>query len=390
MTELLSKIFIKNHKDLSNPSVRKNYGTLTSFVGITVNVLLATMKLVIGLLSSSVSIIADSANNFSDAGSSIITLVSFKLSSKPADKDHPFGHARLEYVASMIVSFLILIVGSELFLDSAKTLLGLSEVTQAHISTLTIVILAVSIAFKLWLGIFQTKIGKRINSGVIKASGTDSLADAISTSAVLVSSIIIKVTNWYYLDAIMGIVISILVFIAGINILNETKNAILGEAPIDETVDGIKAIVAQFPEILGTHDLMVHNYGPHHFIASFHAEVDGNEDIYYLHDVIDNVERKINNELNILCTIHMDPVVTDDEEVNELKKFLLETLEEQNLELSIHDFRVVIGETHTNLIFDVVIPFDYPKSEAAVKESISSAVFEKRENCYCVITVDRG
>lgn len=390
MTELLSKLFIKNHTELNNPMVRKKYGTLTSIVGIVTNVILATMKLIIGLLSSSVAIIADSANNFSDAGSSIITLVSFKLSSKPADKDHPFGHARMEYVASMIVSFLILLVGSELFMDSAKTLLGLSEGTQANISPITLIILLVSVLLKLWLGIFQAKIGKKINSGVIKASSTDSLADAISTTAVLISSIVIKLTNWYYLDAIMGIVVSVLVFIAGINILNETKNAILGEAPIDETVESIKNVVSEFPEILGMHDLLVHNYGPHHFIASFHAEVDGNDDIYYLHDVIDNVERKINNELNILCTIHMDPVVTDDDDVNELKGFLIEVLKDEDLNLSIHDFRVVIGETHTNLIFDVVIPFDYPISEAEVKKKICDAVFKRRENCYCVITVDRG
>lgn len=390
MIELLSKIFIKNHTDLTNPAVRKSYGTLTSFVGIAVNIILASMKLIIGLISSSVAIIADAANNFSDAGSSIITLVSFKLSSKPADKDHPFGHARLEYVASMIVSFLILLVGSELFLDSFKTLIGVSEGTKANISVATLIILIASVLLKLWLGLFQMKIGKKINSGVIKASGTDSLADSISTTAVLISSIVIKLTGWYYLDAIMGIVVSILVFVAGINILNETKNAILGEAPIDETVESIKSVVSEFPEILGIHDLLVHNYGPHHFIASFHAEVDGNEDIYYLHDVIDNVERKINTELNILCTIHMDPVVTDDEDVNELKEFLLQTLSDASLNFSIHDFRVVIGETHTNLIFDVVLPFDSPMNEVTVKEKICEAVSEKRANCYCVITVDRG
>lgn len=390
MIELLSKIFIKNHTDLTNPAVRKSYGTLTSFVGIAVNIILASMKLIIGLISSSVAIIADAANNFSDAGSSIITLVSFKLSSKPADKDHPFGHARLEYVASMIVSFLILLVGSELFLDSFKTLMGVSEGTKANISVATLIILIASVLLKLWLGLFQMKIGKKINSGVIKASGTDSLADSISTTAVLISSIVIKLTGWYYLDAIMGIVVSILVFVAGINILNETKNAILGEAPIDETVESIKSVVSEFPEILGIHDLLVHNYGPHHFIASFHAEVDGNEDIYYLHDVIDNVERKINTELNILCTIHMDPVVTDDDDVNELKEFLLQTLSDAGLNFSIHDFRVVIGETHTNLIFDVVLPFDSPMNEVTVKEKICEAVSEKRANCYCVITVDRG
>ena len=377
-------------KNYSNAAVRKRFGTISSVVGIATNIILATMKLLVGLLSSSVAIIADSANNFSDAGSSVITLVSFKLSSKPADKDHPFGHARLEYIASMIVSFLIFLVGAELMLDSAKTLLGLSEGSNADISFITIIILGVSVAMKLALAIFQRKIGNLIGSSVIKASSTDSLADAASTTAVLISSIVIKYTNWYFLDSVMGIVVSILVLIAGINILNETKNALLGEAPIDETVDGIKAVVNEFPEILGVHDLLVHNYGPHHFIASFHAEVDGKDNIYYLHDVIDNVERKIYEELNILCTIHMDPVVTDDEEVNQLRDFLLEAMRNADLELPVHDFRVVIGETHTNLIFDVVMPFDYKMTETELKSKIENAVKDKKNNCYCVITVDRG
>ena len=390
MIDLLSKVFIKNHTDYSNPIVRKSYGTLSSIVGIVTNFLLATMKMIIGILSSSIAIIADSANNFSDAGSSVVTLVSFKLSAKPADKDHPFGHARIEYVASMIVSFIIFLVGAELMIDSIKTITGISPFEPTDVSPITIIILSVSILLKLWLGLFQRSIGKKINSSVIKATSTDSLSDSIATSAVLISSIIIKFTSWYMLDAIMGIIVSVLVIIAGVNILNETKNAILGEAPIEETVNDIKNIVAKYPEVLGMHDLLVHNYGPHHFIASFHAEVDGKADIYYLHDVIDNIENEVNRELNIFCTIHMDPVVTDDEEVNNLKQFLIDTLNEKNLNFSVHDFRVVIGDTHTNLIFDVVIPFEYPRKESEVKAQIASAVLEKRENCYCVITVDRG
>ena len=390
MIDLLSKVFIKDHTDYANPNVRKSYGTLSSIVGIVTNFVLATMKMIIGILSSSIAIIADSANNFSDAGSSVVTLVSFKMSAKPADKDHPFGHARIEYVASMIVSFIILLVGAELMIDSIKTITGIAPFEPTEVSPITIIILSVSILLKLWLGLFQRKIGKKINSSVIKATSTDSLSDSIATSAVLVSSIVIKFTSWYMLDAIMGIIVSVLVIIAGVNILNETKNAILGEAPIEETVNDIKNIVAKYPEVLGMHDLLVHNYGPHHFIASFHAEVDGKADIYYLHDVIDNIENEVNRELNIFCTIHMDPVVTDDEEVNNLKQFLIDTLNEKNLNFSVHDFRVVIGDTHTNLIFDVVIPFEYPQKESEVKAKIASAVLEKRENCYCVITVDRG
>ena len=391
MTKLLTKIFIKDYKQTANPSVRKSYGTLASVVGIIVNIILAIIKLIAGFLSGSVAILADAFNNLSDSGSSVITLLSFKVSSKPADKEHPYGHARFEYIASMIVSFIIMLVGGELFLDSAKTLVGIGEPKATEITTVTIIILSVSIVLKLWLGIFYRKIAKSIDSTVVRAASTDSFSDTISTVAVLISSIVIAIKpEWNILDAIVGIIVSIPIMIAGFKLLNETKDVLLGEGPVDETVNAMQKIIADFPDIIGIHDLMVHNYGPNKFVASFHAEVDGKKDIYYLHDMIDNVERRINEELNISCTIHMDPIVTDDENVTELKKFLIETMKEAGLELSIHDFRTVIGQTHTNMIFDVVLPFDHPLSEDEVKAKISQIVHEKRENCYCVITVDRG
>lgn len=391
MTKLLTKIFIKDYKQTANPSVRKSYGTLASVVGIIVNIILAIIKLIAGFLSGSVAILADAFNNLSDSGSSVITLLSFKVSSKPADKEHPYGHARFEYIASMIVSFIIMLVGGELFLDSAKTLVGIGEPKATEITTVTIIILSVSIVLKLWLGIFYRKIAKSIDSTVVRAASTDSFSDTISTVAVLISSIVIAIKpEWNILDAIVGIIVSIPIMIAGFKLLNETKDVLLGEGPVDETVGAMQKIIADFPDIIGIHDLMVHNYGPNKFVASFHAEVDGKKDIYYLHDMIDNVERRINEELNISCTIHMDPIVTDDENVTELKKFLIETMKEAGLELSIHDFRTVIGQTHTNMIFDVVLPFDHPLSEDEVKAKISQIVHEKRENCYCVITVDRG
>lgn len=390
MTGLLTKLFIKNSDNTSDPTVRKNYGTLSSIVGIIINLILAGIKIFAGIISSSVAIIADAFNNLSDSGTSVITLLSFKLSSKPADKEHPYGHARIEYIASMVVSFIILLVGAELLLDSGKTLIGLGETQQTEISTVTIVILAVSIVLKLWLGLFYRGIGKKIDSKVILAAATDSISDSFSTLAVLASSIVIKLTDWYFIDAIVGIGVSIPIIIAGLKILNETKDILLGEGPVDETVSAIENIVKDYPDIIGMHDLMVHNYGPNRFVASFHAEVDGKKDIYYLHDMIDNVERRINEELVISCTIHMDPIVTDDENVNELKSFLTSTMEECGLKLPIHDFRTVIGNTHTNMIFDVVLPFEHPLSEDEVKKKISEAVHQKRENCYCVITVDRG
>lgn len=390
MTGLLTKLFIKNSDNISDPTVRKNYGTMSSIVGIIINLILAGIKIFAGIISGSVAIIADAFNNLSDSGTSVITLLSFKLSSKPADKEHPYGHARIEYIASMVVSFIILLVGAELLLDSGKTLIGLGEIKQTQISIVTIIILAVSIVLKLWLGLFYRGIGKRIDSKVIIAAATDSISDSFSTLAVLASSIVIKLTDWYFIDAIVGIGVSIPIIIAGLKILNETKDILLGEGPVDDTVNAIENIVKDYPDIIGMHDLMVHNYGPNRLVASFHAEVDGKKDIYYLHDMIDNVERRINEELVISCTIHMDPIVTDDENVNELKSFLTSTMEECGLKLPIHDFRTVIGATHTNMIFDVVLPFDHPLSEDEVKRKISEAVYQKRENCYCVITVDRG
>lgn len=390
MTNLLAKIFIKNSSNTTDPTVRKNYGTLSSIVGITVNFILAAFKMLAGLLSGSVAIIADAFNNLCDSGTSVITLISFKISSKPADKEHPFGHARIEYIASMIVSFIILLVGAELLLDSGKTLLGIGEAKNTDITNVTIIILGVSILLKLWLGLFYRKIAKTIDSTVIAAASADSFSDSFATAAVLASSIVIKITNWVILDAIVGIAVSIPIIIAGLKILNETKDILLGEGPVDETVKDIERIIVEFPDIIGIHDLMVHNYGPNRFIASLHAEVDGKKDIYYLHDMIDNAERSINEELQITCTIHMDPIVTDDENVIELKSFLIETMRENGLDLPIHDFRTVIGQTHTNMIFDVVLPFDHPMTADEVKEKIISAVKAKRANCYCVIVVDRG
>ncbi len=390
MTKLLTRLFIKNYDKPDDPAVRKKYGTLSSSVGIATNFILALIKLIAGLLASSVAIIADALNNLSDAGASVITLISFKLSAKPADKDHPFGHARMEYVASMIVSFLIMLVGFELLSDSFGSLISPDKAAKVEVTLITFVILSVSIVLKLWLGLFYLKIGKTIDSSVIKATATDSITDSISTVAVLASSIVIKLTGWQIFDSIVGLAVSVIIIVAGAKILNETKNLILGEAPVDEVVNNIMKITEEYPDIIGVHDLMVHNYGPHNFIASFHAEVDGKADIYYLHDMIDNAERCVKERLGIACTIHMDPIVTDDETVLELKSFLFETLSEAGLDFSIHDFRTVIGTTHTNLIFDVVLPFESEFTENEIIEKISNLIHAKRADCYCVINVDRS
>lgn len=391
MTELLSKIFIREYKKTDNPHVRQKYGNLSSIVGISVNILLALIKLLLGTVTLSTAVIADALNNLSDAGSSIIMLISFKLSVKPPDRDHPFGHARIEYVASMVVSFLILLVGFETLTDACSALFGFSESKPSNFSLISILILATSILFKLWLSVFYRKIGNKINSSVIKASSVDALTDCISTVAVLISAVIVRYTELQFVDSVTGIIVSCMIMVAGIKILNETKNSLLGEAPLDSKVADIKKIVEVYPEIIGVHDLLLHNYGPNRYFASFHAEVDGTKDIFMLHDMIDNVEKRIYGELGILCTIHLDPIVTDNDTVNELKSFILKIVHNEISEnVDIHDFRAVIGNTHTNLIFDIVIPYENKSSDAAIVKRVSDAVSDLRSDCYCVITVDRG
>lgn len=389
MTNLLIKIFIKNYQNPTDSSVREKYGVFSSIVGIITNLILAAIKLIAGILSFSIAIIADALNNLSDAGSSIISFVSFKIAAKPADKEHPFGHARMEYVSSMIVSFLILIVGFELMGSSVSGLFNKDE-SKLAVTALTYVILSISILMKLWLGMFYRKIAKTIDSTVVSAAAADSFSDCASTAAVLISSIIVAASGWWFVDSIVGLAVSIMIIIAGIKILIETKNSLLGEAPVQEVIDSIKETVDKYPEVLGIHDMLVHNYGPKTYIVSFHAEVDGSSNIYDLHDTIDNIEREINQDLRILCTIHMDPIVTNDETVTELRAFASDTVKEICPEASIHDFRTVIGQTHTNLIFDIVLPFDIKVSPNEIVEAVNKSIREKRDYCYCVITVDRA
>ena len=389
MTDLLIKIFIKNHSSSNETATREKYGVFSSIVGIIINLILAGIKLLAGILSFSIAITADALNNLSDAGSSMISFVSFKIAAKPADKEHPFGHARIEYVSSMIVSFLILLVGFELMTSSVSGLLS-KEASSLEVTTLTYVILTISILLKLWLGLFYRKIAKTISSSVVAAASADSFSDCASTSAVLVSSIIVGLTDWWFIDSVVGLAVSVMIMIAGIKILNETKNSLLGEAPIQEVVDSIKSTVDKYPEVVGIHDMLVHNYGPKTYIVSFHAEVDGSQDIYALHDAIDNIEKEINEDLRILCTIHMDPIVTNDETVNELRTFTINAVKEVCPEASIHDFRTVIGQTHTNLIFDLVLPFEVDEKPETIVENIKKTILAKRDYCFCVITVDRA
>lgn len=384
------KRFYEKHGGIENSHAREKLGSFAGLIGILGNLLLAILKLVVGVLAGSVAIVADALNNLSDAGSAIVTLISFRMAAKPADRDHPFGHARIEYIASMIVSFLILLVGSELFLDSVKKLLSPEKAAVQGIGIFTLVVLGASIVGKLLLSIFYRSVGNEIGSPTLKASAQDSLFDCISTTAVLICSVVVKFTGFVILDAIVGLGVSLLIFVAGIRILNETKNSLLGEAPVDKTVEAITEIVNRYPEALGIHDMMIHNYGPNRFIASLHVEVDGSADMFELHDCIDNIERTIQHELGILCTIHMDPIVTDDETVSALRDFITIAVHHVDERLSIHDFRTVIGQSHTNMIFDLVVPFEVERNTDEICRAIEEEVWLHQPNYYCVITVDRA
>ena len=387
MTDLLPRLFIRDHENTASPKVRAAYGTLSGIVGIVVNLLLFAGKFVAGTLSGSIAISADAFNNLSDAGSSIVSLVSFRIAAKPADRDHPFGHARIEYIASMIVSFLVLLVGFEIVSDSVKKIV--SRESTLVFSVLSIVILSVSILAKLWLALFNYRLGKKIGSDVMRATAVDSLSDTLSTSAVLAATLIFRFTG-LDIDAWVGLAVALFIFWAGIRILRETQNSLLGEAPVKEVTDAIDAIVSGYPAILGIHDLMIHSYGPGHSFASFHAEVDGADDVYESHDVIDEVERRIRDELSIVCTIHMDPINTDDALTTSLREETAELVREIDPGITIHDFRIVPGVTHTNLIFDVAVPFEVKMTVSEIKDAVSRKVRERHENYYAVVTVDRN
>ena len=388
MTDLLSRLFVKDHQNTSSPLVRRAYGTLVSITGILLNLLLFVAKFVVGTLFGSISIVGDAVNNLSDAGSQIISLVTFRISAKPADREHPFGHARIEYVTSMIVAFLVLLIGFELLKESVSKIFNPSLPERSWVAA---IVLALSIFVKLWLGLFNKRIGKRIDSAVMRATAADSLSDALSTGAVLIATLVMLLfpSLNINLDAYMGVIVAVLILIAGLRILNETKNSILGESPSEEIVKTISECVEKNPDALGIHDMVVHNYGPGHIIASLHIEVDGKKDIFHTHDMIDNIERELRSVHGIEATIHMDPIVTDDERISTLREYVDGVVKSIDRALRIHDFRFVEGETHTNLIFDVSVPFEIKQSDSELNAAISSAIQKINPTYFAVITFDR-
>lgn len=384
MTNLLIRLFIKNSEDISNDRVRSRFGVLGGIVGICTNLLLFTGKLIAGLLSNSISIIADAINNLSDASSSVITLFGFKMAGKPADKEHPFGHARFEYLSGLAVSIIILLIGFELGKTSIQKILHPEAVSFSLIS---VGVLIASMLLKLWQGIFYRTIGKRINSTALIASATDSLSDVISTGAVLVSAVIALFFD-LQLDAYMGLAVAVFILYSGVKLVVQTINPILGEAPDHELVQSIEEKILSYQGVLGIHDLMVHSYGPNRFFASVHVEVSAKEDIMLSHDLIDNIEREVGQQLGIQMVVHMDPIVLDDPQVDELRTFVKKVVSDIDGQITMHDFRAVQGPTHTNLIFDIVVPCGSKKNKDELVNEIAVRIKQRDERLFAVITVD--
>lgn len=389
MTALLIKLFIKNSNDTKSAEARNRYCNFGSCVGIVANVLLSAMKIAVGYLTASLSIVADGFNNLSDAGSSIVTLVGFKMANKPADRDHPFGHGRIEYVSAIIISFLILLVGFELLKDSAGALINKTPIPT--FSNAAIIILVISIAVKCWLFFFNKKIGKAINSSAFVATAKDSLNDCIATGGVLISAVVTRfVVLPFNLDAVVAGLVALFILWSGFCSARDTINQIMGLPPEPKLIKDISDTVLSFDEFYGIHDLMVHNYGPERQFASVHVEVPVGIDIVACHEKIDLCEKLIQEKFGVNLVIHMDPIDTNDETVAAARETMVNVLKEIDQKLTLHDFRMTpAGDTRTNLIFDVVMPSDLKLSENELNDTICQKAHECDKTYVCVITFDR-
>lgn len=386
MTNFLIKRFIKND-DARSLAIRQKYSTLSGSVGIFCNLLLAIFKFIIGLVTHSVSITADAANNLSDAGSNIVTIAGAKLANKPVDKEHPFGHGRMEYISALIVSFFIILMGFQLGKSSIDKIINPQQI---EFNPVFIVILVAAIFVKLWMAYFNHRLYKITGNINMKAVRQDSLNDVVATSATILALVLSAFTSFHRADGIIGLVVAGIILIAGVKMVKEILDPILGQVPSEELVKGIEDIILAQENIVGVHDLIVHDYGPGRIIASAHAEVPSDMNILEIHDIIDNVEKQISRELNIMMCIHMDPIVVDDERVLHYKDFVSEILKEYNQRYSIHDFRVVDGRTHTNLIFDMVIPADHEKANAKILYDIETLIHNKDKTVFIVATIEHS
>ncbi len=386
MTSLLVKLFIKDKDNVNSVKVRTAYGILSGSTGIVLNAIICIAKFLIGSLTCSIAITADAVNNLSDAGSSAVTLFGFKLAGKPADKEHPFGHGRVEYISSLIVAFLVLFMSFELATSSVDKILNPQPV---KFSVVACVVIGISILGKAWLAYFNSKLGKKINSTAMSAVVKDSIGDIAATTVTLIALIISNFTD-APIDGYLGVFVSLFVFYAGFSILKETTGALLGKPPEPEFVEKLQNKLLSYDGVMGIHDLMLHDYGPGRLFGSVHVEVNSEEDICVSHDLIDNIEKEIYSEMGLLLVIHMDPLVVNIQKVNELREMVVLIVKDYDENYSIHDFRMVESPSHTNFIFDLVIPYGHKQSRAQIAEIISKKVNDFNSEYFCVITVEHN
>ena len=388
MISILSRIFIKNSKDTKNPVVRQAYGMLCGALGIALNIFLFMVKFLAGQLSGSIAITADAFNNLSDAGSSVITLFGFKMAGQKPDSDHPFGHGRIEYISGLLVSIIILIMAFELFKSSVDKILHPQAVEA---STLVLVILILSICVKVYMYLYNRSVSRKIDSAAMMATAKDSISDSIATVVVLLTTLLANLTE-IQADGWCGLLVAAFVFYAGFSAAKDTISPLLGQPPEPEFVKRIEEIIMEYKDqgVIGIHDLVVHNYGPGRVMLSVHVEVPSTGDILVLHDMIDLIEHRLGNELGCSAVIHMDPICLDDEKTNEMKQKVAGIVSGMEGNVSFHDFRIVQGPTHTNLIFDVVLPFDYKMTDSEVMKYLQDKIPELDENYFAVIEVDKA
>ena len=385
MISLLVKLFYGEMDMSDEKAVRRAYGTTCSGAGIGFNVLLFAGKLIAGMLSGSVAIVSDAFNNLSDAGSSIISLVGFRLSNKKSDPQHPFGHGRLEYISGLCVSFLIILMGVELGKASIEKII---EPAQVKFSLLTAAILAASILVKLYMALYNSRIGKRLNAVTMKAMAKDSLSDAVATSVVLMSMIVAKLAD-IAIDGYCGVIVAAFILFTGITAARDTISPLLGQKPDSEFIEEVMRIVNAHKEIIGTHDLVVHDYGPGRLMITLHAEVDADMDILVAHDAVDNIENELREKLGCSAVVHMDPIVTDDVETNATREEIKRVVSNIDSRMTIHDFRMVPGPTHTNVIFDVAVPFDTDMDDDELRKILGARIRDVDSKLNAVIEIDK-
>lgn len=383
MTNLLIKLFIKDN-DVSNLETRGKYGMLSSATGIVVNILLSIVKLVIGIIANSISIISDALNNITDVGSSVVTMIGFKISQKKIDKDHPWGHGRMEYITAFIVDIIILMVVFELLKSSIDKII---HPELPAVNNVTIIILVIAVLTKLWLFLFYKKIAKTIDSNAIKGNAYDSISDSISTLVVLISAVVAKLCG-ISIDGYASLIVSVFILFTGYKAIKETVDLLLGMKPDPEFIKDIEEEAKKYDMISGIHDIMVHDYGPGRKIVSFHAEVPADGDICKVHDIIDQMEQDLFEKFNCITTIHMDPIVVDNKEINDMRDFTEKIVKELNPEFSIHDFRMTDGGKRVNLIFDLVVPRDKEYDKEEIIKNVQQKIHEKDKKYFAVIKVE--